>query len=198
MRISRLLPLMLAGFIGEIGSAKAQVIEIGEGGTTTVYSGPTQFTSAGGRPLRLAPVPRSRARRAPALAAEAAMQAGVSPRLVEAVAWRESGFRPRVISAKGAVGEMQLMPETARRLGVDPYNSQQNYRGGAAYLAHLSRSFGGDLVKVLAAYNAGPDAVRRYGGVPPFPETRAYVRAVLDRLGRIEGASALTQGTQLR
>lgn len=197
----RLLPLALALGLFHSGGAFAQVIEIGAGGATTVYAGPTVFTSAGQQPLRPEPRlhrPPYSARSAPAGAAAAARKAGISPRLVEAVAWRESGFRPRVVSAKGAVGEMQLMPATARWLGVDPYDSQQNYRGGAAYLAHLSRQFDGDLTKVLAAYNAGPGAVLRYGGVPPFRETRAYVSAVLNRLSALDGAYALNPGTQLR
>ena len=98
------------------------------------------------------------------------------------MAWQESRYRPGVVSRAGAVGEMQLMPGTARALGVDPYDSGQNYRGGAAYLGGLMRRYDGDLVRALAAYNAGPGAVDRYRGVPPYRETQAYVSAVLDRL----------------
>ena len=79
------------------------------------------------------------------------------------------------------------MPGTARALGVDPSDSRQNYRGGAAYLHRLLIRYDGDLVKSLAAYNAGPGVVDRYGGVPPYPETRAYVAAVLERLSREVG-----------
>jgi soluble lytic murein transglycosylase-like protein len=116
--------------------------------------------------------------------AGAAAAVELSPELIEAVAWRESRMRPRVVSSAGAIGEMQLMPGTARQLGVDPYDTEQNYRGGARYLREMLQRYNGDLVKALAAYNAGPGAVDRYGGVPPYRETRAYVSAILDYLSR--------------
>ena len=78
---------------------------------------------------------------------------------------------------------MQLMPATARALGVDPRDADQNLMGGARYLGGLIRRYDGDLTLALAAYNAGPGAVDRHGGVPPYRETRLYVRAVLNRLG---------------
>ena len=115
---------------------------------------------------------------------DAAGKAELSPDLVEAVAWRESNIRPRVVSRAGAVGEMQLMPGTARDLGVDPYDSRQNFSGGAAYLSGLLKRYDGDVVRALAAYNAGTQAVDRYGGVPPYKETQAYVAAILDRLSQ--------------
>ena len=80
---------------------------------------------------------------------------------------------------------MQLRPGTAARLGVDADDLRGNLNGGAAYLAQLLHEFDGDIVLTLAAYNAGPGAVRRWGGVPPYPETRAYVAAVLDRLSQM-------------
>ena len=80
---------------------------------------------------------------------------------------------------------MQLMPETARRLAVNARDPRQNLAGGSAYLSELLRDFDGDLVKALAAYNAGPSAVRRYGGTPPYAETRAFVDAIFDRLADV-------------
>ena len=79
---------------------------------------------------------------------------------------------------------MQLMPGTARALGADPFDTEQNYRGGSAYFAMLLKRYDGDVVRALAAYNAGPGAVDRYGGVPPFKETRDYVASILDRLSQ--------------
>ncbi len=116
--------------------------------------------------------------------ATAAQTFELSPALIEAVAWRESSFRAGVVSRAGAIGEMQLMPATARQLRVDPYDTLQNYTGGTAYLKALMRRYDGDLTRALAAYNAGPAAVDRYGGVPPFKETETYVAAILDRLSR--------------
>jgi soluble lytic murein transglycosylase-like protein len=114
------------------------------------------------------------------LIARAAFEAHVDPALVAAVARTESGFDPGATSASGARGLMQLMPATAQALGVaDPYDPAQNVRGGASYLRELLERFHGDVRLALAAYDAGPGAVERYGGVPPFAETRAYVARVL-------------------
>ncbi|ACX52402.1 Lytic transglycosylase catalytic [Ammonifex degensii KC4] len=102
------------------------------------------------------------------------------PGLVEAVARAESGLNPRAVSRAGAMGLMQLMPGTARALGVtDPFDPVQNVEAGARYLRQLLDRFGGDLRLALAAYNAGPGAVERYRGIPPYPETQAYVEKVL-------------------
>ncbi len=111
---------------------------------------------------------------------EAAGKYGVDPKLVSAVAEVESGFEQSAISATGAVGVMQLMPETAESLGVNPYDATQNINGGAQYLKKMLDTFDGDLRKAVAAYNAGPEAVREYGGVPPYSETQQYVASVLD------------------
>jgi len=112
---------------------------------------------------------------------EAARRAQVSPALLRAVIAVESAFDPQAISPKGAQGLMQLRPDTARRYGVrKPFDPRDNLRGGASYIADLLKRYGNDLELALAAYNAGEDAVDRHGRtVPPFPETRAYIPAVL-------------------
>ena len=116
------------------------------------------------------------------LAAAAARRHGLEPGLVMAVVSVESGFRPEAVSPKGAQGLMQLMPKTAEALGVeDAFDPAQNLDGGARHLGELLTVYGGDLTRALAAYNAGEGAVLRHGGVPPYRETRAYVRKVLER-----------------
>jgi hypothetical protein len=109
---------------------------------------------------------------------------GLDPALVFEVVRAESNFDPRARSHKGALGLMQLIPATARRFGVeDPFEPLQNLRGGMAYLSWLLQRFDGDLRLTLAGYNAGEGAVERYGDVPPYAETREYVRRILSRYG---------------
>jgi soluble lytic murein transglycosylase len=104
---------------------------------------------------------------------------GVPAALVKAVIAAESSFDPGALSPKGAMGLMQLMPATAEDLGVDePFHDEQNVQGGTRYLRWLYERYG-DWLRTLAAYNAGPEAVDRYEGVPPYRETREYVRRVL-------------------
>jgi soluble lytic murein transglycosylase-like protein len=104
---------------------------------------------------------------------------GVDPLLVHAVVRAESGYDPKAVSRKGAVGLMQLMPETARRYGVtDPFDPATNLDAGVRYLRHLLRIFGGNLSLALAAYNAGEEPVLRAGGIPDYRETAEYVRRV--------------------
>ncbi len=113
-------------------------------------------------------------------------------RLVTSLIQVESDFDPRAVSRRGALGLMQLMPATARRLGVEsPFDPEQNLRAGVRELRRLIDRYGGDLVLALAAYNAGEGAVNRYGGVPPYSETRDYIDRILSlytgrpyRLGR--------------
>ncbi len=110
---------------------------------------------------------------------DAARAHGVDPRLVAAVARRESAFNANAVSDAGACGIMQLMPQTAEYLGVrNVFDARENIFGGARYLRTLLDTFHGDLDLTLAAYNAGPGAVEKHRGVPPYAETRAYVAAV--------------------
>lgn len=105
---------------------------------------------------------------------------GIAPRLALALARTESNLNPRSVSPKNAQGLMQLIPETAERFNVrKPFDPEQNVRGGLAYLRWLLAYFRGDVKLVVAAYNAGEGAVNRYLGVPPYPETRAYVSRIL-------------------
>jgi soluble lytic murein transglycosylase-like protein len=116
------------------------------------------------------------------LAEDASRRHGLEPALVLAVVAVESGFRPEAVSPKGAQGLMQLMPRTAAALGVqDPLDPEQNLDAGVRHLEALLKLYGGDLRRALAAYNAGEGAVERHGGVPPYRETRAYVKRVLER-----------------
>jgi soluble lytic murein transglycosylase-like protein len=177
----------LAAFVA--WPATAQVLEIRPDGGVVTYSGPQVYSSEGVRsllPQRSAAAP---ARATPAEVSreiqDAALRHSVSQPLIEAVAWQESRFHQTAVSPKGAMGVMQLMPETARRLGVDATDLKGNIDGGTAYLSQMLRRFEGDLPRALAAYNAGPEAVQRYGGVPPYAETQAYVRAILGRLSAV-------------
>jgi soluble lytic murein transglycosylase-like protein len=116
------------------------------------------------------------------LAAWAAKKYALPDSFVRSVMKAESGFHPNAISPKGAIGLMQLMPETARELGVDPRDPHQNADGGAQYLRDLLARYESDpnqVLLALAAYNAGPAAVERYHGVPPYRETREYILRVL-------------------
>jgi soluble lytic murein transglycosylase-like protein len=109
---------------------------------------------------------------------------GIDPELVKILIEKESQFNPRAVSRSGAMGLMQLMPETAARLGVDnPYDPRQNIEGGVRFLRDLFAMFGGDLELTLAAYHAGPGIVKRINRVPSIPETMDYVDYILSRYG---------------
>ncbi len=137
----------------------------------------------------------------PKVIAAAALRYKLSPALLDAVARQESGYRADAVSPKGAVGVMQLMPTTARALGVDPKDPAANVMAGAAYMRIQLDRFDGRIDLALAAYNAGPEAVARHAGVPPYRETQRYVEANLDRLaaelpqlGAAEPASLVIEG----
>ena len=119
----------------------------------------------------------------------------LDPRLVTAVIKAESNFNPRAVSSAGARGLMQLMPTTARLLGVsNSFDPEENIRGGVEYLRAQLERFG-RIDFALAAYNAGPEAVERYGGIPPYRETREYVRKVLQYFGASDTALAMPRQT---
>jgi soluble lytic murein transglycosylase-like protein len=147
----------------------------------TAAQGPTA-TAATATPLSVAPVGASMGAATP-FAAEieaAAQRHGVDPALLKALIRQESNFNPNAVSPAGASGLTQLMPATAQGLGVtDPTNPQQAIEGGAKYLRAQLDRFGNDPRLALAAYNAGPGAVARFGGVPPYAETQNYVQKVM-------------------
>ncbi len=132
-------------------------------------------------PARVTPNSKSKLTEFDEIIDEMALKYRMPVNLVRAVMHAESAFDPNAISHVGASGLMQLMPATAREMYVkDIFDARENIEGGTRYLRVLANEFDGDMVKMVAAYNAGPDAVRKYGGqVPPYPETQAYVRKVL-------------------
>ena len=162
--------------------AQAQVIEIDSAGAAQTFDRPTVFT--GDESLPIEPPRTAVAAGASVvpsqLLAETALRHGLDPALLQAVAWQESRGRMSAVSVKGALGVMQLMPTTAAELGVDPRDIASNIRGGAIYLRRQLDRFG-SVPLALAAYNAGPGAVQRYGGIPPFRETREYVTKIMGR-----------------
>src|SRR5688500_8215745 len=149
-----------------VAQPAADVAPVAQGATTMALSGPAAGSSA------LPPgVPYG------AEITAAARRHGIDPALLAGLVRQESNFDPTAGSHAGARGLTQLMPATAAGLGVtDVTDPLQSLEGGAKYLAQQLATFGGDVTKALAAYNAGPGAVQRYGGVPPYAETQAYVQ----------------------
>ena len=110
---------------------------------------------------------------------ECATKYGIDEKLLSLVAEAESGKNQNVVSNKGAIGVMQLMPDTAKGLGVNPYNIRENIEGGAMFLKDMLEMYNGNVEKALAAYNAGPGNVNKYNGIPPFKETQNYVNKIM-------------------
>lgn len=165
------------GTLSTTAPARAQVIEIDDDGNTRVFSGPTRFLSdeTDKKPAKSMTHPYN-----DNPFERAARIEGIDVQLLRAVAHTESHGRMNAISSKGALGIMQLMPATAAELGVDPLDRDANIIGGARYLARMMARFQ-NVPLALAAYNAGPNAVLRWGGIPPYAETRSYVASILWR-----------------
>lgn len=183
-------------------SASADVIEVGGGGFSWVAGGPASRAplmavaaeGAGEGDAGLAGADGIHARsltqvdvaagpeRWSGRVAELAAKYDISPALLEAVVWQESRWNPAAVSPVGARGLAQLMPGTARQMGVNPHDPHANLEGGARYLRMQLDAFGGDVEKALAAYNAGPARVVRAGGIPAIRETRNYVASIMARL----------------
>lgn len=165
--------------VGHSGMFEPAAAEPGQGASSTLPEVAPEVPAAAITTIAAPDVPS--AFRQPLLSASA--RYALSPRLIAALAGRESAWRPGAISPKGAVGLTQLMPATARSLAVDPRDPIANLDGGARYLRLLLDRFGGNIERALAAYNAGPGRVARSSGVPAIPETRLYVTSIVDRLG---------------
>ena len=126
---------------------------------------------------------------------KAALEQGLEPEFVRSVARIESNLHQDAISNKGAIGLMQLMPGTAALLGVDAHNVADNISGGAKFLRELLLRYKGDPALALAAYNAGPGAVQKYNGVPPYMETHKYIIRVLQEYKKLQDSKARAGGS---
>ncbi len=172
------------------GATHAQVLQIEDDGAVRRVGGGWPQT------IETAPAPLAETANIPAPYRDAVLAAAarydLSPALIDAVARSESGYDAKAVSPAGAIGVMQLMPATARSLGVDPTDPAQNIMGGAAHLRAQLDRFDGAVDLALAAYNAGGGRVVQYGGVPPFKETRAYVATNLDRLAKAAAPPVLS------
>lgn len=178
------------------GAARADVLEINASGHQWIAGGPQLAGSGTAGPAEAAapfePELQPQALtgvaetagpdRWRARIAELAVKYDISPALLDAVVWQESRWKERAVSPAGARGLTQLMPGTARMMGVDPDDPNANLEGGARYLRLQLDAFSGDLERALAAYNAGPGRVMKAGGVPRIRETQAYIASVMSRL----------------
>lgn len=186
---------LAAGVAWTAAPAQADVMEIDADGARWIAGGQASAAAEGDAielsadyavPSEAVAMPARHASIIPDLYAakvqELARRFDLSPALIEALVWQESRWRANAVSPVGARGLAQLMPATARELGVDPADPFANLEGGARYLRAQLDRFGGDLEKALAAYNAGPGRVERAGGVPEIRETKTYVAAIMGRL----------------
>jgi soluble lytic murein transglycosylase-like protein len=164
-----------AASVGSIALQLASVrVQMKNAGTLRVAAEPLLALAA------CDPLPKEHAAR---LIRETAAREGLTPDLLRAVIGQESSFRPCAVSPKGAMGLMQLMPATARQLGVrDPFDAKENVEAGSRLLKQLLERYGDSVPLALGAYNAGPGQVDRYGGLPPFTETVDYVTGIMERL----------------
>ena len=192
MDLSRTFPAFLALLVSVLlpGTAQADVFEMANNGNFVEISKPAwqpePVAFADGyipTATQTMPAPTQSQSTVQQHIQAAAARYGISNQLVDAVAWQESRYNPRARSSAGAIGVMQLMPATARQLGVsNPHDVRQNVAGGAAYLRQQLERFGNNVPLALAAYNAGPGAVMKYGGIPPYRETQDYVRKIIRRM----------------
>ncbi len=172
-------------------SIRHQRSELRDAGITRLYTSPDNFVEVptadivsieAEEPVPKVPQeqPAVASADVPQLVTAAGDKHRIDPDFIRSVIRAESGFNPRAVSSKGALGLMQLMPETAQRLGVlNPFEPGANIDAGTKYLRDLLLQYHGDVAKALAAYNAGPQRVVQYNGVPPYRETRSYVRRVI-------------------
>ena len=201
MRKNALIGLFaLASLAFPQGAAQANVLEIGDEGATWISGGPSANVQESLAPVAPAapvsavasvdldrgaitvPLASAGPSAWSARVAHLAAKYDLSPALIEALVWQESRWRQEAVSPVGARGLAQLMPGTARDLGVDADDPNANLEGGARYLRQQLDRFGGNLEKALAAYNAGPGRVQQAGGVPAIRETQQYVSAIIGRL----------------
>lgn len=175
--------------------ARADVMEVGGSGYAWVAGGPKSMQPSPDAAVPVvtveAPAHAAMLTQVPDAAgpaqwqdrvAELSAKYDLSPTLIEALVWQESRWRPGAVSPAGARGLAQLMPGTARQMGVDASDPHANLEGGARYLRMQLDAFGGDLEKALAAYNAGPGRVQRANGIPAIRETQNYVASIMMRL----------------
>jgi soluble lytic murein transglycosylase-like protein len=185
--------LVCAGTVFPLGSLHADIyMRRGPDGTLHFSNCPTGedwklYARENRRQYRYASYAKPRRKSSPAqyegLISTVAKSYGLNPVIVKSVIEVESGYDPLARSSKGAMGLMQIMPQTANDLGVaNPWDPTENVTAGTRYLSWLLRKYSGNLALALAAYNAGPSAVDSYGGIPPYQETTEYVKNVLARI----------------